>query len=303
MGILKKWMNNDEDAFSSDMSTDEYYDLTPEDALNENDGRSKMILLEPRAYSESQQIADHLKMRNTVVVNLKRVTSDQAKRIVDFLAGTIYAIGGDLQKIGSGIFLCTPNNINIQGKITEETQGKDIHDNGDINIEWQKGKGPTKWHESGDDMEKFSRTLRGYDPDEVNDFLDKIIRQVEDIVRENKEKDKRIAELERMGQENERLKDQLQQYERTEATLNRAIVMAQKTSEQIKLAAHHESEILIEEAKQNANRIVNEALLRAEKTEREANLLRRNINIFKRRVKDIVEAQLDVVSEFENIDL
>lgn len=136
MGILKKWMNNDEDAFSSDMSTDEYYDLTPEDALNENDGRSKMILLEPRAYSESQQIADHLKMRNTVVVNLKRVTSDQAKRIVDFLAGTIYAIGGDLQKIGSGIFLCTPNNINIQGKITEETQGKDIHDNGDINIEW-----------------------------------------------------------------------------------------------------------------------------------------------------------------------
>ncbi len=152
-------------------------------------------------------------------------------------------------------------------------------------------------------MEKFSRTLRGYDPDEVNDFLDKIIRQVEDIVRENKEKDKRIAELERMGQENERLKDQLQQYERTEATLNRAIMMAQKTSEQIKLAAHHESEILIEEAKQNANRIVNEALLRAEKTEREANLLRRNINIFKRRVKDIVEAQLDVVSEFENIDL
>ena len=73
MGILKKWMNNDEDAFSNNTSVDEYYDLTPEDALNENDGKSKMILLEPRAYSESQQIADHLKMRNTVVVNLKRV--------------------------------------------------------------------------------------------------------------------------------------------------------------------------------------------------------------------------------------
>ncbi len=152
-------------------------------------------------------------------------------------------------------------------------------------------------------MEKFSRTLRGYDPDEVNEFLDKIIKQVESIVSESKEKDRRIAELEKMEQENQKLKDQLQQYERTEATLNRAIMMAQKTSEQIKLAAHHESEILIEEAKQNANRIVNEALLRAEKTEREANLLRRNINIFKRRVKDIVEAQLDVVNEFENIDL
>ena len=137
MGILKKLLNNtEEDVFANNVSGDEYYDLKPEEALKENDGNGKMILLEPRAYSESQQIADHLKMRNTVVVNLKRVTSDQAKRIVDFLAGTIYAIGGDLQKIGGGIFLCTPNNINIQGKITEETDGNDIHDNDDINIEW-----------------------------------------------------------------------------------------------------------------------------------------------------------------------
>ncbi len=135
MGILKKWLNGDEDTFSN-TSVDEYYVASPEEALQENDGNGKMILLEPRAYSESQQIADHLKMRNTVVVNLKRVTSDQAKRIVDFLAGTIYAIGGDLQKIGGGIFLCTPNNINVQGKITDERDGKDIHDNDDINIEW-----------------------------------------------------------------------------------------------------------------------------------------------------------------------
>jgi len=136
VGILKKILSNDEDVLTDNISGDEYYDLKPEEALKENDGTSKMILLEPRAYSEAQQIADHLKMRNTVVVNLKRVTSDQAKRIIDFLAGTIYAINGDLQKIGGGIFLCTPNNINIQGKITEETQGKDIHDNDDINIEW-----------------------------------------------------------------------------------------------------------------------------------------------------------------------
>ena len=54
--------------------------------------------------TESQQIADYLKARNAVVVNLKRVTPDQAKRIVDFLSGTLYAIGGDLQKLGGGIF-------------------------------------------------------------------------------------------------------------------------------------------------------------------------------------------------------
>ena len=88
------------------------------------DGNGKMILLEPRAFSESQQIADHLKKRNTVVVNMKRVTSDQAKRIVDFLSGTVYAIGGDLQKIGVGIFLCTPKNVNVEGSISDEDGNK-----------------------------------------------------------------------------------------------------------------------------------------------------------------------------------
>lgn len=137
MGFLKKIFKDDEnDFFSTDNISDSYYNLKPEDALAENDGGSKMILLEPRAYSESQQIVDYLKNRNTVVVNLKRVTGDQAKRIVDFLSGTIYAIGGEIQKIGGGIFLCTPNNVNIQGKITDEKDGKDIHDNNDINIEW-----------------------------------------------------------------------------------------------------------------------------------------------------------------------
>ena len=128
---IKKWFKNDDNDIDN---VDGYYTMTTEEALGE-DGSNKMILWEPRAYSESQQIADHLKKRNAVVVNLKRVTSDQAKRIIDFLSGTIYAIGGDLQKIGGGIFLCTPKNVNIQGKITDETDGKDIYDNDDINLD------------------------------------------------------------------------------------------------------------------------------------------------------------------------
>lgn len=132
MGIIDKFIKDDDNVFSA---PDQYYDLKAEESLTE-EGGAKMILLEPRAYSESQQIADHLKKRNTVVVNLKRVTPEQAKRIVDFLSGTIYAINGGLQKIGGGIFLCTPNNVNVQGKITGETDGKGIHDNDDINIEW-----------------------------------------------------------------------------------------------------------------------------------------------------------------------
>jgi len=136
MGLnLKKWFSTDESDIMSDDVNNQFYDMAVNEAIDE-DGSTKLVLLEPRAYSETQQIADELKKRNTVVVNLKRVTSDQAKRIIDFLSGTIYAIGGDLQKVGGGIFLCTPNNVKVNGKITEETEGKDIHDNTDINIEW-----------------------------------------------------------------------------------------------------------------------------------------------------------------------
>ena len=94
-------------------------------ALKEISGDgSKMILFEPRAYSESQQIADYLKTGNSVIVNLKRVTPDQAKRIVDFLSGTLYAIEGGLQKLGGGIFLCTPSTVPVEGKISDDKDAK-----------------------------------------------------------------------------------------------------------------------------------------------------------------------------------
>ena len=153
-------------------------------------------------------------------------------------------------------------------------------------------------------MDKFNRVLRGYDPDEVNKFLDQVIKQVERMIANLKEKDKqialkdeKIAELTKMVESTGHMRDKLAQYERMEATLNRAIVMAQKTSDQIKANAHRESEIILEDAKKNASRIVNESLLRAEKTDMESNMIKRNTNIFKRKLKDILEAQLELVEE------
>ncbi|MBY0120776.1 cell division protein SepF [Bacillus sp. S/N-304-OC-R1] len=86
---------------------------------------SKVVLIEPRVYAEAQDIADQLKNRRAVVVNLQRIDRDQAKRIVDFLSGTVYAIGGDIQKIGTDIFLCTPDNIEVSGNISQIMQETD----------------------------------------------------------------------------------------------------------------------------------------------------------------------------------
>ncbi len=87
---------------------------------------AKVILVEPRLYAEAQEIADHLKNRRAVVVNLQRIEHDAAKRIVDFLSGTVYAIGGDIQKIGVNIFLCTPDNVEVSGNISDMIEESDF---------------------------------------------------------------------------------------------------------------------------------------------------------------------------------
>ncbi|SNZ09395.1 cell division inhibitor SepF [Terribacillus aidingensis] len=86
---------------------------------------SKVVLCEPRTYNEAQEIADHVVNRRAVVLNLQRVDHQQAKRIVDFLSGTVYALNGDIQKLGSQTFLCAPDNIELTGNITDMIEEQD----------------------------------------------------------------------------------------------------------------------------------------------------------------------------------
>ena len=79
----------------------------------------RLVLAEPRSYEDAQEIADHLRSRRPVIVNLQRVRSDQAVRIVDFLSGTVYALSGHISKVGPSIFVCTPDNVELYGTITE----------------------------------------------------------------------------------------------------------------------------------------------------------------------------------------
>ena len=85
-------------------------------ALNSNKD-SQLILFEPRAFAETQDIANYLKQKKAAVINLHRLQKEQSKRVVDFLSGVIFAIEGDIQRIGPRIFLCTPKNIGVSGSI------------------------------------------------------------------------------------------------------------------------------------------------------------------------------------------
>ena len=155
-----------------------------------------------------------------------------------------------------------------------------------------------------------SRTFKNYTPEQIDQFLDQIIKQVERMIEDNKAKNKELAlkdekikELTEALEASASLKEKLAQYERMESTLNKAVVMAQRTSEQITSSAHRESQMIIDDAKRNANRIVNESLLKAEKAEMEADMLKRNIAIFKRKLRGLIEAQLEMVDDIEKVEL
>lgn len=148
-----------------------------------------------------------------------------------------------------------------------------------------------------------------YSPEEIDAFLNGVIAQVEKMIEESKikneliiSKEKRIQELEAALEDYRKDKEKLAHYERMEETLNNAVNMAQKTSEQIRNNANKDSQFLLEDARRNASRIVNEALIKAEKVESDAENLRRNVNVFKRKLRGIIQAQLEMVDDIEKVE-
>lgn len=142
-------------------------------------------------------------------------------------------------------------------------------------------------------MEKFSYETNGYNRDEVNKFINDVIVQTENIV----------SRCRKQRDEIESLKKELEHYKNLEKSLNMAILKAEETGDNIKRMARDEAEMIIGDAKGNASRIVNESLLRAEKIENRADILERNLKIFKRKLRIIVEQQMAVVDEIEVLEL
>ena len=91
-------------------------------AMNAQAMMSKVIIREPKDYSDAQNIADCLKEGLPVFVNLQRLDKGQGRRVIDFLSGTIYALDGDIKRVGNDLFLCTPNSIETDGSVTESSK-------------------------------------------------------------------------------------------------------------------------------------------------------------------------------------
>ena len=145
-------------------------------------------------------------------------------------------------------------------------------------------------------MDKFKRSLNGYNIEEVNAFIDDIIKKVEVILEEEKQikheiqlKDIKIKDLEQV----------VEHYKGIEKQMNTSIITAEESGEYIKRLAKSERDAIIEDARKNANRIISDALIRAEKIEYKTELLRKNIVSYKNRVRTMLNQQLDIIDDLD----
>ena len=80
--------------------------------------KMKVIVIEPKTFDDAQQVANNLREKKPVVINFEKTEADDAKRIIDFISGTTYALNGEIKKVGHNVFLCAPSNVNVS--YTEE---------------------------------------------------------------------------------------------------------------------------------------------------------------------------------------
>lgn len=134
---------------------------------------------------------------------------------------------------------------------------------------------------------EFSRRLRGYDEDEVNEFLDQIIKDYEALIRENKEQQS----------EQQALQEKLSHFTNIEETLSKTIIVAQEAADELKNNAKKEAQLIVKEAEKNADRIINDALAKSRKVALEVEELKKQAAIYRARFRALVETQLDLLGK------
>ncbi|MCP3793282.1 DivIVA domain-containing protein [Paenibacillus sp. CH40] len=133
---------------------------------------------------------------------------------------------------------------------------------------------------------EFARRLRGYDEDQVNEFLDQVIKDYEGVIRENKELSTELLNVQ----------EKLDHFATIEDTLSKTIIVAQEAADEVRNNAKKESQLIVKEAEKNADRIVNEALSKSRKIALEVEELKKQASIYRARFRTLVEAQLDLLS-------
>ena len=145
-------------------------------------------------------------------------------------------------------------------------------------------------------MKRFSIVSNGYNIDEVNNFIDIVIKKLEKLSADNNNYLLQLEELKKQVANNQVQKDNKESDQR----IAKALIAAQETTDKMKELAREEANLIVKEAKEKANAIVHEALVNAQKTEQEYQLLKKNYNVYRAQVESLVKAQLELLNDSNN---
>ena len=140
--------------------------------------------------------------------------------------------------------------------------------------------------------EKFKTAFNGYNKEDVNSFIKSVTKEYESM-RER---------LKKSDAENEDLKKKLVEYQNLENTLRRSLLIAEESNKELRRVAKNESIQMVEEARRNASRIVNDALIKAERIEANADALKRRAIMYKRKIKQLLDEQNQMLDKFDDIE-
>ena len=87
----------------------------------------KVVLVKPERFETASEIADHLKEKRTVVINLESTHKDIARRLVDFLSGVAYAGEGKIKKVAANTYIITPYHVDIEGDLIDELENNGLY--------------------------------------------------------------------------------------------------------------------------------------------------------------------------------
>ncbi|MGZ4031202.1 MAG: DivIVA domain-containing protein [Tumebacillaceae bacterium] len=132
---------------------------------------------------------------------------------------------------------------------------------------------------------EFGRSLRGYNEDEVNEFLDRVIKDYEALIRENRNLEEKVVTLE----------ERLGHFHNLEDTLSKSIIVAQETAEEVKSNARKEAQLIVKEAEKNADRIINESLVKARRMAMEIDEVQKQASVYRARFRSLVQVQLELL--------
>ena len=134
---------------------------------------------------------------------------------------------------------------------------------------------------------EFKRGFRGYSEEDVDEFLDRVIKDYEQIYRENIEMKENI----------DRLNSKLEHFQHMESTLHNTLIIAQETAEEVKLNAKKTTELMIKETEINAQKLVEEASNKVRRMASEYDDLRKQVDVYRVRMRTLVQAQLEILGD------